>query len=69
MDAATLVMNEHFKGVHDRLRSGEVISTRDMMKEIASQPLAFHPGEGWRYGFSADVMAAVVEVVSGMRGG
>lgn len=69
MDAATLVMNEHFTGVHDRLRSGEVISTRDMMKEIASQPLAFHPGEGWRYGFSADVMAAVVEVVSGMRVG
>ena len=66
MDAATLVMNQSFERIHERLRSGEVISTRDMVREIAKNPLAFHPGEGWRYGFSADVMGAVIEVVTGM---
>lgn len=32
-------------------------------------PLAFHPGEKWLYGTSADVMGAVIEAASGMRFG
>lgn len=31
--------------------------------------LAFHPGEGWRYGTSADILGAVVEAASGVRFG
>jgi len=34
---------------------------------IASDPLAFEPGQRWNYSLSHDVLAAVVEVVSGKR--
>jgi len=33
---------------------------------IASMPLYFHPGEGWRYSYAHDVLGRFVEVVSGM---
>ncbi|BFM18002.1 serine hydrolase domain-containing protein [Maricurvus nonylphenolicus] len=39
----------------------------DLCKLLAQLPLAFHPGEGWRYSFATDVMARVIEVVSGQR--
>lgn len=32
---------------------------------LAHLPLAFSPGSGWNYGYSIDVLARVVEVVSG----
>ena len=38
-------------------------------ESLASCPLTFHPGEKWMYGFSADVMGAVIERASGMRFG
>ena len=31
--------------------------------------LAYQPGEGWRYGTSADILGAVVEAASGVRFG
>jgi len=34
---------------------------------VAKMPLAFQPGEGWRYGISIDVLGRVVEVVSGEK--
>lgn len=34
---------------------------------IAEDPLSFDPGVAWQYSLSHDVLAAVVEVVSGMR--
>ena len=43
--------------------------TREVMKYLAQDPLAFEPGTGWRYSLCHDVLAAVVEVVSGMRFG
>src|SRR2546430_4612815 len=33
---------------------------------LAHLPLAFSPGSRWNYGYSIDVLARVVEVVSGM---
>ena len=41
--------------------------TREIIRAIAERPLHFHPGERWLYGLSHDVLAALVEVVSGMR--
>ena len=32
---------------------------------VGGMPLAFEPGERWMYGFSIDVLGAVIEVVSG----
>ncbi len=44
-------------------------STRDIVRAIAESTLAFVPGTRFLYGFSFDVLGAVVEVVSGMRFG
>lgn len=40
-------------------------STYDLANLIGQQPLAFQPGDGWCYSFCADVLGAVVEVVTG----
>ena len=40
--------------------------TREAMKYLALDPLAFEPGEGWQYSLCHDVLAAIVEVVSGV---
>lgn len=39
--------------------------TREMMKYLAQDPLAFEPGTQWRYSLCHDVLAALVEVISG----
>ena len=43
--------------------------TVEMMKYIAQMPLEFEPGANWNYSLCHDVLAAVVEVVSGKRFG
>ena len=43
--------------------------TVEMVKAIAGEPLAFEPGEHFLYSLSHDVLAAVVEIVSGMSFG
>ena len=39
------------------------LDLNDFIKEISNFPLAFHPGEGWRYSVSLDVVAGVLEVI------
>ena len=34
---------------------------------LAALPLAYEPGTGWRYSYATDVVARLVEVLSGMR--
>jgi len=41
--------------------------TVEMVNEIAKTPLEFEPGTGWRYSLCHDVLAALVEVLSGER--
>ncbi len=43
--------------------------TVETIKYLSREPLLFEPGTMWEYGLSHDVLAAVVEVVSGMRFG
>ena len=43
------------------------MDTLTVIRCLASDPLAFEPGERWNYSLSHDVLAAVVEVVSGKR--
>lgn len=52
-----------------RVASGEQVSTLEWCEEIASASLLFQPGTRWRYSVSADVLAGVVEAVTGMRYG
>lgn len=43
--------------------------TRETMKYLAKKPLIFEPSEGWQYSLCHDVLAALVETVSGERFG
>ncbi len=60
-------MGAVLKELIDRRLSGEMVNTREYARKMAKVPLCFQPGDRWMYGFSADILGAVVEVVSGMR--
>jgi len=38
----------------------------DLVKKIAQAPLLFEPGSNWAYGLSHDILARLIEVISGM---
>ncbi|MCD8395726.1 MAG: beta-lactamase family protein [Lachnospiraceae bacterium] len=57
-------MQELFDRIQKEIVSGKQTSTQELCRLIAQQPLAFHPGERWRYGLSCDVMGAVIEKVA-----
>lgn len=61
------LMGAALKSLIDRRLQGEYVDTLEYAKAIAGVPLCFQPGELWMYGFSADILGAVVEVASGMR--
>jgi CubicO group peptidase (beta-lactamase class C family) len=67
MDEAGKYMDFLFQDVQNRLDQEEKISTRELCRMIAKQPLAFQPGKEWRYGLSVDVMGAIIEVTANMR--
>lgn len=52
--------------IKDALANGR-ISTLDLVKQMAKMPLDFEPGSNYQYSLCHDVLAAVVEVASGMR--
>ena len=41
--------------------------TRETMKYLAKEPLLFEPGTRWEYSLCHDVLAALVEVISGQK--
>ncbi len=45
--------------------SGKPFSTVELCNKIGEQPLMFQPGEQWHYGTSADVLGAIVEIITG----
>lgn len=52
-----------------KMDSDHALTTLEIMERLGQIPLAFEPGSKWQYGLSADVLGAVIEVVSGMRFG
>ncbi len=52
-----------------KLDTDQALGTVEIANRIGQLPLAFCPGKTWQYGFSADILGAVVEVVTGMRFG
>ena len=44
-------------------------SLADMIEPLARLPLLYQPGEGWEYSMAPDVLARVVELVTGQRFG
>lgn len=56
------MIDEYYRKIFEE---DEPTSTYDLANLIGQQPLAFQPGTQWNYSFCADVLGAVVEVVSG----
>lgn len=52
-----------------RRERGIRVDTQEYLRNIATVPLCFQPGDRWMYGFSADVLGGIVEVISGMTYG
>ena len=61
-----LTYNKTAPSVAKAVASGNA-TTRDFADALAGDPLFFEPGTNWFYGWSHDVLAAVAEVVSGLR--
>ncbi|MBP3570210.1 MAG: serine hydrolase [Lachnospiraceae bacterium] len=62
-------MDVVFRELIRRREAGEYVDTMEWMRHVAKVPLVFQPGEKWLYGFSADILGAVVEAVSGKKFG
>jgi CubicO group peptidase (beta-lactamase class C family) len=58
-----------FQEIDQRILGDFPLETIEAMNKLGRAPLAFQPGASWEYGTSADVLGAVVEVVSGIRFG
>ena len=43
------------------------LSLKEFVEKISALPLAFQPGEAWRYSVSIDVLGRILEVVEGKR--
>ncbi|WP_405112920.1 serine hydrolase domain-containing protein [Paenibacillus sp. FSL K6-1217] len=56
-----------FRELDSRLPGDNPMSTLEFANRLGEGPLSFEPGSSWQYGTSADVLGALVEVVSGMR--
>ncbi|MDR1569829.1 MAG: beta-lactamase family protein [Oscillospiraceae bacterium] len=67
--AAARGMLDFSRRCDDSENAGDVWDTVRCAREAASAPLAFHPGDHWMYGYSHDILGAVIEVVSGKRYG
>ena len=58
-----------FEELDSRLYGENPMSTLELTERLGACGLAFHPGDRWMYGTSADVLGAVVEKVSGQKFG
>ena len=50
-----------------RTETGGKCPTRETVRYMAQQPLLYEPGQGWQYSLAHDVIAALVEVISGEK--
>lgn len=58
-----------FEEIDQALYSDTPMTTQEVANALGGCRLQFQPGEHWMYGSSADILGAVIEVVSGMRFG
>ncbi len=58
-----------FANLVERLEDENPMGTVEFANQLGEFPLSFQPGTDWSYGTSADVLGAIIEVVSGMRFG
>ncbi len=69
-DEAQKATDKLFNELYDRLYTDNAMSTIELANRLGSDcPLAFQPGTHFRYSTCADVMGAVIEVITGMSYG
>jgi len=55
--------------IQDQIKRNPDSTTLELVKVMANIPLEFEPGTHFKYSLSHDVLAAIIEIVSGMRFG
>jgi CubicO group peptidase (beta-lactamase class C family) len=63
LDPGTLI----FKAYNERKILNPATTLAEMMDALAELPLVFHPGTSWEYSVATDVLARVVELISGQH--
>jgi CubicO group peptidase (beta-lactamase class C family) len=63
LDPGTLI----YKAYTERKVNDPDLSLADMVEALADLPLVFHPGTSWEYSVATDVMARLIEILSGQR--
>jgi len=58
-----------FDDIIKNLYTDHAHTTVKIANRLGQCTLAYHPGEKWQYGTSADILGAIIEVVSGMKFG
>lgn len=61
--AADKLMTE----IVEKMDTENALTTVEIANRTGSHPLQFNPGSHWGYGFSADILGAIVEVASKMK--
>ena len=64
---AGLTYDTHSEAIEALLREKPDATTREVVAAIARMPLLYEPGTHYRYSLGHDVIAAVIEVISGER--
>ena len=68
-DAAGQEAGAVFREIDERLYTDMPLTTMEIAEKLGNCALAFHPGQQWMYGSSADILGAVIEKLSGKRFG
>ena len=63
LDPGTLI----FEAYNERKVNNPATTLAEMIDVLADLPLAYHPGTSWEYSVAIDVLARLVEVISGQR--
>ena len=63
LDPGTLIFNAY----NERKVINPATTLAEMIDVLADLPLVFHPGTSWEYSVAIDVLARLVEVISGQR--
>jgi CubicO group peptidase (beta-lactamase class C family) len=63
LDPGTLIFNAY----NERKVNSPATTLAEMMDVLADLPLVFQPGTSWEYSVATDVLARLVEVISGQR--
>ena len=64
--AAGKATSDLFAEMDTRLSTEDAMTTREFADRVGKNPLEFEPSSNFMYGVSADILGALIEVISGM---